>query len=80
MNSSRKQRRFFVNNAKKQWERGEISKDEFLELKKDVKNLGLEKLFEMQQILLEQKGMEITHNENINIDSELDDDFAPEDL
>lgn len=83
MNSTRKQRRAFVLNAKKQWQRGEISKDEYLELKKQIADMGREQHAELRQHVLESQGVKIIGGEDsIDIDAELvdEEDFAPEDL
>lgn len=81
MNSTRKQRRMFVLNAKKQWKRGEISKQEYLEIKQQISDMGKEQNSNTQRENLENSGVRILDAESIDIDDELvDEDFAPEDL
>ena len=86
MNSTRQQRKSFVKNAKKQWQKGLISKAEYLEIKAQMAELGREQHETLQRHIQENGG--VTHRivssstEEINIDAELvdEDDFAPEDL
>lgn len=82
MNSTRKQRRAFVLNAKKQWKNGEISKDEYLELKRQIADMGREQHEELRRSILESQGVKIVGEEDIDIDAELvdEEDFTPEDL
>ena len=82
MNSTKQQRRSFVNNAKKQWKKGLISKAEYESIRQQIKQLGVEKHEKMQQTLSEQKGVTKLVNQDVDIDAELmdDEDFAPTDL
>lgn len=83
MNSTRQQRRAFVLNAKKQWKRGEISKEAYLELKQQIADMGREQHAELRRHVLETQGVKTMVAETeIDIDAELvdEDDFTPEDL
>jgi len=81
MNSTRKQRRMFVLNAKKQYKLGKISKEDYLKLKNEIAQLGIHQHAQLRQSLLEQKGVKIMNSESVDVlDTELEDDFAPDDL
>ena len=83
MNTTREQRRAFVLNAKRQLKKGEITKAQFNELKKQIANMGKEQHSNLQQTILEQQGVTILGGDetiNIDLETELIDDFTPTDL
>jgi outer membrane protein TolC len=83
MNSTRQQRKMFVKNAKKQWQKGEITKAEYLEIKAQIANMGKEQHAALQQRLIENNGVTfIEADSNDILDAELveEEDFTPEDL
>lgn len=76
MNSTRKQRRDFVLNAKKQYTKGLITKVQFEEIQKQISNMGKAQHDSLQHRLLEGKLMPTN-----DIDFELvDEDITPDDL
>ena len=84
MNSTRKQRRDFIKQIKKS--NPNISKAELDDLKKKMAELGKEQHLELQTQMLEQRGGRVLDTESdqlldvSDLDDELVDDFAPEDL
>ena len=83
MNTTRQQRRMFVNNAKKEWKKGLMSKAEYLEVKASIANMGKEQNETLQQTLLENNGVTVYDTETSILDTELvdnEDEFTPDDL
>jgi len=83
MNTTRQQRRMFVNNAKREWEKGLMSKAEYLEVKTSIANMGKEQNEALQKELLENNGVTVHDTETAVLDNELvenEDEFTPEDL
>lgn len=81
MNTTRQQRRSFVLNAKKQWKKGLISKQEYETIKKQMADLGRQQHAELTKRIQEEQGVTIiARNEDILEEELIDSDFAPEDL
>lgn len=81
MNTTRQQRRSFVLNAKKQWKKGLISKQEYETIKKQMADLGRQQHAELTKRIQEEQGVTIiARNEDILEEELIDGDFAPEDL
>ena len=83
MHTTRKQRRDFLKHAAKQVKKGQLSKEEYLEMKSQMKALGEDQHAKLREHVLEQKGVKIIGGEDnldIDLDAELVDDIAPEDL
>jgi acyl-CoA reductase-like NAD-dependent aldehyde dehydrogenase len=81
MNTTRQQRRSFVLNAKKQWKKGLMSKQEYETIKKQMADLGRQQHAELTKRIQEEQGVTIiARNEDILEEELTDSDFAPEDL
>ena len=81
MNSTRQQRKTFVKNAKKQWKIGAITKEEYKAIRKNISDMGKEQHADLTRQILENNGVTTLDTKTIDIlETELEDDFTPEDL
>lgn len=82
MNTTKQQRRAFVLNAKKQWKKGLISKQEYENIQKQMAELGRQQHEALtKRIQEEQSTLNIADQKRNILDIELsDDEFIPEDL
>lgn len=82
MNTTKQQRRAFVLNAKKQWKKGLISKQEYENIQKQMAELGRQQHEALtKRIQEEQSTLNIADQKRDILDIELsDDEFIPEDL
>lgn len=82
MNTTKQQRRAFVLNAKKQWKKGLISKQEYENIQKQMAELGRQQHEALtKRIQEEQSTLIIADQKRDILDIELsDDEFIPEDL
>tara|TARA_Y100001937_G_C7125552_1_gene334739 strand:- start:240 stop:482 length:243 start_codon:yes stop_codon:yes gene_type:complete len=80
MQTTRQQRKEFVKNAKRQVKKGLMTNAEFLEIKKQMAELGKEQ-HERLQMQIKENDNSVIVDDSIDIDDELvEDDFTPEDL
>ena len=80
MQTTRQQRKEFVKNARKQVKKGLMTNAEFLEIKKQMAELGKEQ-HEKLQIQIKENDNTVIVDDSIDIDDELlEEDFTPEDL
>lgn len=84
MNTTRQQRKSFVKNAKKQWKKGLMTKEEYETIKKQMAELGREQHAALTKRIQEEQGNTIVASHDIDLETELldvdSDDFIPEDL
>jgi len=80
MQTTRQQRKEFVKNAKRQVKKGLMTNAEFLEIKKQMAELGKEQ-HERLQMQIKENDNTVIVDDSIDIDDELvEEDFTPEDL
>jgi len=80
MQTTRQQRKEFVKNARKQVKKGLMTNAEFLEIKKQMAELGKEQ-HEKLQIQIKENDNTVIVDDSIDIDAELsEEDFTPDDL
>ncbi len=80
MQSNRHQRREFIKNAKKQWKKGLMSKEQFSQLKKEINDMGKEQHLQHVEEIRANQGIKTLSEDNIDelIDAAEDADLLDE--